>query len=173
MMSAAEASTRPRIPVVAIKTAEEQDIQALHRIRSQCLRDRTALVNSTRGLLGEYGIIVPKGIASLRKRIPELLEDADNCLNVEFRCLLEQRYAQLIELDILRLLSTATGSKDWARRMTPVGVFKQCRDLAQSLPAHFWERVYRRGRAAIASLGLVPRQHSTGGKNILLGISKR
>ena len=60
----AEASTRDNIRKVAVKTIKEQDIQALHRIRSQCKRDRTALVNSTRGLLSEYGIAVAKGISS-------------------------------------------------------------------------------------------------------------
>jgi transposase len=173
----AEASTRPRIPVVAIKTAEAQDIQALHRIRSQCLRDRTALVNSTRGLLGEYGIIAPKGIASLRKRIPELLEDADNCLNVEFRCLLERRYAQLIELDnhiafYSDRLKRLGQTDDACQRLQTVPGFGPI--VASAFLGAIGDgRAYRRGRDAAASLGLVPRQHSTGGKNILLGISKR
>jgi len=95
----AEAATRPGISGVAVKAVEEQDMQAVHRIRSQCLRDRTALVNSTRGLLSEYGIIVPKGIASLRHRIPELLENADIGLSMLFRQLLARRYDQLVELD--------------------------------------------------------------------------
>ena len=95
----AEATTRPGMPTVAIKTTEEQDIQALHRMRSQCLRDRTALCNSTRGLLGEYGIILPKGITVLRRSIPDLLEDADNSLSDFFRELLARRYKQLVELD--------------------------------------------------------------------------
>ena len=95
----AEAATRPDMPTVAIKTTEEQDMQALHRMRSQCLRDRTALCNSTRGLLSEYGIILPKGIRNLRSCIPELLEDADNALSHSFRDLLARRYGQLVELD--------------------------------------------------------------------------
>ncbi len=61
----AEASARPSMPLVAIKTTEEQDMQAIHRMRAQCIRDRTALSNSTRGLLGEYGIVLPKGVIDL------------------------------------------------------------------------------------------------------------
>lgn len=95
----AEAANRPNIPTVAIKSTEEQDIQALHRLRSQCLRDRTALINSTRGLLSEYGIVFPKGSKNLRERIPQLLDDADNALSLLCRHLLARRYEQLIELD--------------------------------------------------------------------------
>ena len=95
----AEASTRPSMPFVAIKTVAEQDMQAIHRMRSQCIRDRTALSNSTRGLLGEYGIILSRGLATLRKSIHGLLEDADNGLSDRFRNLLARRYEQLVELD--------------------------------------------------------------------------
>lgn len=173
----AEATTRPRISMVAIKTTEEQDIQALHRIRSQCLRDRTALVNSTRGLLSEYGIIFPKGIASLRKRIPTLLEDADNGLSTQFRCLLARRYDQLVELDShiayytdsLERLSREDGA---CQRLQTIPGFGPI--VASAFRGAIGSgRAYNQGRDVAASLGLVPRQHSTGGKNVLLGISKR
>jgi len=173
----AEAATRPRISTVAIKTTEEQDIQALHRIRSQCLRDRTALVNSTRGLLSEYGIIFPKGIASLRKRIPTLLEDTDNGLSTQFRCLLARRYDQLVELDnhiayytdSLERLSQEDGA---CQRLQTIPGFGPI--VASAFRGAIGNgRAYRQGRDVAASLGLVPRQHSTGGKNVLLGISKR
>jgi len=95
----AEAATRPSMPFVTIKTVEEQDMQALHRMRAKCVKDRTALSNSTRGLLGEYGIVFPTGLATLRKGIPELLEDAENGLSDRFRNLLARRYEQLVELD--------------------------------------------------------------------------
>jgi transposase len=173
----AEAATRPGIPGVAVKTAEEQDIQALHRMRSQCLRDRTALVNSTRGLLSEYGIIVPKGIAKLRKSIPELLEDADNGLSMMFRHLLSRRYDQLIELDnhiefYTDQLETLGRQDEACQRLQTIPGFGPI--VASAFRSAIGDgRAYSRGRDAAASLGLVPRQHSTGGKNVLLGISKR
>lgn len=173
----AEAGTRPSMSFVAVKTAEEQDMQALHRMRSQCVKDRTALSNSTRGLLGEYGIVLSKGLATLRKSIPELLEDAENGLSTRFRNLLARRYEQLVELDAhiafytneLELLSQ---QDEACQRLQTVPGF------GPIVSSAFRSAVgdgcaYAHGRDAAASLGLVPRQHSTGGKTVLLGISKR
>jgi len=146
-------------------------------MRSQCLRDRTALVNSTRGLLSEYGIILPKGIASLRNRIPELLEDADNGLSMLFRHLLARRYDQLVELDSHIEFYTdkleRLGQQDEAcQRLQTIPGFGPI--VASAFRSAIGDgSAYSRGRDAAASLGLVPRQHSTGGKNVLLGISKR
>jgi len=173
----AEAATRPGISGVAVKTVEEQDLQALHRMRSQCLRDRTALVNSTRGLLSEYGIIIPKGIASLRNRIPDLLEDPDNGLSIMFRHLLSRRYDQLAELDNHIEFYTdqleRLGREDEAcQRLQTIPGFGPI--VASAFRGVIGDgSAYSRGRDAAASLGLVPRQHGTGGKNVLLGISKR
>jgi len=173
----AESATRPGIPTVAVKTVEEQDMQALHRLRSQCLRDRTALCNSTRGLLSEYGIVLPKGIANLRKQIVALLEDADNALSDPFRDLLARRYKQLIELDGHIAFYTdkleKLGQQDEAcQRLQSIPGFGPIVSSAfRSAMGN--GRAYARGRDAAASLGLVPRQHSSGGKNVLLGISKR
>ena len=173
----AEAATRPSISGVALKSVEEQDMQALHRVRSQCLRDRTALTNSTRGLLSEYGIVFPKGIASLRKRIPELLEDAENGLSILFRNLLARRYEQLVELDGHIAFYTdkleRLGQRDDAcQRLQTIPGFGPI--VASAFRGAIGNgRAYSKGRDVAASLGLVPRQHSTGGKNVLLGISKR
>lgn len=173
----AEASTRPAIPQVTVKSGEEQDMQSLHRIRSQCLRDRTALSNSTRGLLSEYGIVFPKGIARLRKVIPELLGDAANGLSDLFRQLLAQRYEQMIQLDehiafYTRQIERIAREDDACRRLQTVPGFGQI--VASAFRGAIGDgRAYSRGRDASASLGLVPRQHSSGGKNVLLGISKR
>ena len=173
----AEALTRPNMPGVAIKTTEQQDLQALHRVRSQCIRDRTALCNSVRGQLAEYGIVLPKGITSLRKSVHGLLEDAENGLSMIFRRLLARRYEQLVELD--DHINFYTHEMEVQSRST-----EACQRL-QEVPGYgpivasaFYSSVgngqaYSRGRDVAASIGLVPRQHSTGGKNILLGISKR
>lgn len=173
----AEAVTRPSMPFVAIKTVEEQDMQATHRLRSQCLRDRTALSNSTRGLLGEYGIVLPKGLATLRKSIHGLLEDADNGLSSRFRNLLARRYGQLVELDehiafYTTELERLSQQDDACQRLQTIPGFGPI--VSSAFRGAIGDgRSYAKGRDVAASLGLIPRQHSSGGKNVLLGISKR
>src|SRR5215813_12632261 len=90
-----EAGQRPNIPTVPIKTVEQQDIQALHRVRERLVKHRTALGNQMRGLLLEYGIIIPQGIARLRKRLPRVLEEADNGLSFLMRDLLQSLQSEL------------------------------------------------------------------------------
>jgi len=173
----AEAAARPGMPFVGIKTVEEQDMQAIHRMRSQCMRDRTALSNSIRGLLGEYGIVFPKGVATLRKKIPEILEDADNGLSVLFRNLLARRYEQLVELEAYiafytKELEAISQQDDACLRLQTVPGFGPI--VASAYRSVIGDgRSYARGRGVAASVGLVPRQHSSGGKHVLLGISKR
>ncbi len=86
---------RPSIRFVPTKTIEQQDIQSLRRIRSQAVARRTALGNQIRGLLMEYGIIIPKGISFIRKQIPLVLEDAENGLTVLFRELLSELFVAM------------------------------------------------------------------------------
>lgn len=173
----AEAATRPNIRPVAIKTEAEQDMQAVHRMRTQCIRDRTALSNSTRGLLAEYGITVSKGPSHLRRAIPELLEDAENCLSDLFRELLARRYQQLTELDehiayYKECLEKLARQDDACQRLQTIPGFGPIvSSVFRSVIGH--GESFSRGRDVAASLGLVPRQHSTGGKTVLLGISKR
>jgi transposase len=176
-LAIAEAVTCPEMRFVSVKTTEQQDIQALHRLRERRLADRTALCNQLRGLLAEYGLILPKGINVLRRRLPELLEDGENGLSDLFRRLLAQSYQQLQELD--EHIDRYTEEMEHQSQQSEV-----CRRL-QTIPGYgpivagvFYSAVgtgeaYRRGRDVSASLGLVPRQHSSGGKEVLLGISKR
>jgi transposase len=173
----AEAVTRPEMPTVGIKTVAEQDMQALHRMRSQCLRDRTALSNSIRGLLGEYGIVFTTGVATLRRTIPEILEDADNGLSLLFRNLLARRYEQLVELEghiafYTKELERLSRQDEACQRLQTVPGFGPI--VASAFRSVIGDgRTYARGRDAAASIGLVPRQYSSGGKTVLLGISKR
>src|SRR5208337_4937207 len=173
----AEALTRPHIRGVALKTTEQQDIQAIHRLRSQCLRDRTAICNSVRGLLAEYGVVLGKGITILRKSIHGLLEDAENGLSLTFRHLLAKSYERLVELDgyidfYTQELVIQSRQDDACQRLQEIPGFGPITASA------FYSAVgngqsYSCGRDVSASIGVVPRQHSTGGKNVLLGISKR
>lgn len=173
----AEAAVRPGMPVVGVKTVEDQDMQAIHRMRSQCMRDRTALSNSIRGLLGEYGIVFSKGVATLRRKLPEILEDADNGLSLLFRNLLARRYEQLVELEehiafYTKELERISRQDDASQRLQTVPGFGPI--VASAFRSAIGDgRSYARGRDVAASIGLVPRQYSSGGKNVLLGISKR
>lgn len=172
-----EALSRPSMPSVAVKTTEQQDIQANHRMRSQSVKDRTALSNSMRGLLGEYGIILPKGLSVLRKNIHGLLEDAENGLSLTFRKLMARRYEQLVELDnhinfFTHELEIQSKKDDACQRLQEVPGY------GPIISSAFYSVVgdggaYKRGRDVSASIGLVPRQHSSGGKDVLLGISKK
>lgn len=94
-----EAVARPNMRFVAIKTIEQQDIQAVHRIRSGLVQQRTAKVNQIRGLLAEYGIVVERRVEKLRKALPLLLEEAENGLSFDFRALLQSLQQDLIALD--------------------------------------------------------------------------
>lgn len=173
----AEALRRPGMRFVTPRTVARQDVQALHRLRQGCIAERTATSNRLRGLLGEYGLVLPKGVSVLRRQLPVLLEDAGNGLTAFCRRLLAQAYRRLLELDAhIEFYSQAVA--DHSRQS------EACRRL-QTLPGYgpivasaFHSVVgdgeaYRRGRDVSACLGLVPRQHSTGGKPVLLGISKR
>lgn len=172
-----EAMGRPRMRFVAVKTVEQQDIQAAHRIREELVRQRTAKANQIRGLVGEYGIVAPVGIHQLRRALPHWLADAENGLTDAFRTLLadlsddlrtlnrritdlDERFAQTVKADpVTRRLLELRG----------VGPL-----TASALSGALGDgSAFGKGRDFAASLGLTPRQHSTGGKDRLLGISKR
>jgi transposase len=172
-----EALGRPRIHFVEIKTVEQQDMQALYRMRQRCLKERTALCNQARGLLAEYGIVLPKGISSIRSKLPILLEDAENGLSVLFRRLLAHSYQQLKEVDAhidtytLELKALSQHDEACQRLQTIPGYGPIVASVFRSVVGN--GATFKRGRDVSASLGLVPKQHSSGGKNVLRGISKR
>lgn len=172
-----EAVARPNMRFVAIKTIEQQDIQAMHRIRSELVQQRTAKVNQIRGLLAEYGIVVERSVEKLRKALPLLLEDAENCLTFEFRTLLQGLQQDLITLDErvsdldkkIHLLASNNSAAKRLQQIPGIGPI-----TATALICAIGDgKQFKRGRDLAAWLGLTPRQHSSGGKECLLGISKR
>jgi transposase len=172
-----EAVQRPSMRFVPAKSIEQQDIQSLHRIRSQAVARRTAQANQIRGLLMEYGLIIPQGISYIRKSIPLILEDADNELTVLFRELLAHLYDEMVHLDRriktleIKLESPCALNEDCQRLLSIPGVGLLS---ATAMVASIGDiSAFKNGRELAAWLGLVPRQHSTGGKPTLLGISKR
>jgi transposase len=174
----AEAAQRPTMRFVAVKTVEQQDIQAIHRMRSLVVGQRTAQVNQIRGLLLEYGIEIPKGRAAVGRRLPEILEDADNGLSERFRAELYGLGEELRHLDARvahydeQIEQIAQSDAQARRLMTIPGLGAKG---ATALVAAVGEdpTLFKNGRGLAAWLGLVPRQHSTGGRDRLLGISKR
>lgn len=172
-----EAVSRPSMRFVPEKSIEQQDIQSVRRIRSQLVARRTAQGNQIRGLLSEYGIVIPKGIQHIRRQIPRILEDGENGLSDLFRELLNELYEELVHLDERvdtlekKLLRTSQQNEDCRRLLTIPGVGLLS---ATALVAAIGDiGAFKSGRELAAWLGLVPRQHSTGGEAKLLGISKR
>lgn len=172
-----EAVSRPSMRFVTVKTVEQQVIQAEHRIRARLIKARTALGNEIRGLLAEFGIVLPVSLGRLRRAIPELLEDADNGLPDAFRRLLCRLGEELRDLDDgikaydARIAQRAKEDERIKRLMAIEGIGPV---IAGALVAAVGDgKQFRRGRDMAAWLGLVPRQHSSGGKNQLGHISKR
>lgn len=172
-----EAVGRPSMRFVGIKALWQQDIQTLHRARSRLMHMRNKLSSHTRGLLAEYGIVIPKQIGQLRRALPVILADADNELSIGARALFADLYDELTELDkrillkdkqVLAIhreseLSQRLGEIEGVGPLTATAYLSAVGDA----------KVFKRGRDCSAWLGLVPRQYSTGGKTILGSISKR
>lgn len=167
-----EAMSRPSMRFVAIKMVEQQDIQATHRIRSGLIEQRNAKANQIRGLVSEYGLVAPKELLALRRAIPCWLEDADNGLTVRFRRLLDGVWSDLRALDA-RIEMLDKEVADIAVHEPAAMRLQQLRGVgpmtATALLAAIGDaRQFANGRQLAASLGLTPRQHSSGGKERLL-----
>ena len=172
-----EAVTRPSMRFVAVKSVEQQDMLTLHRVRDGLMKERVALINRIRGSLSEYGMVIPKNVSNLRRELPGILEDAGNGLTAIARQIFnelyedlgarEERVAQLersiqalgSQHEVVRRLETVPG----IGYLSATAMFATVGDAKQ----------YRNGRQLAASIGLVPRQSSSGGKQRLLGITKR
>ena len=172
-----EAVSRPSMRFVPIKNVEQQAVLALHRVRQGFVRARTAQANQIRGLLGEYGLVVPQGIAYVGKRVPELVEDASIELPGAFRLLIDRLLEHLKQLqrqveEIEAQIKAWHRASDASRRLEKVPGIGPL--TATALVASVGDaRNFDNGRQFAAWLGVVPRQHSSGGKPTLLGMSKR
>lgn len=173
----AEAAQRANMRFVPIKSVEQQDIQNLHRQRERIKKARTALVNQVRGLLAEYGIVINKGIAAVRKGLPGILEDAENGLTMRSRELFADLLEELRLLDERlkhseKQIEASNRENEVCQRLDEIlGVGPITASAAYAAAGDGKDFV--NGRHFSAWIGLVPGQHSTGGKSTLLGISKR
>jgi transposase len=172
-----EAVGRPNMRFVAVKTEEQQAVLMVHRARSLAVANRTALANQIRGLLGEFGLVVPKGAARLRAQLPQLLEDAENGLPVLAREVLAGLLEHFRELDRrihlydVKMRELAQQSEPALRLMRVEAIGPQ---TATALVASMGDpHVFKSARNYAASLGLIPRQDSSGGTTRLGPITKQ
>jgi transposase len=174
----AEAAMRPSMRFVTVKEDWQLEVQALHRVRSRLVGNRTALANQIRGELAEFGIVFAKGIDQLRRLLPTFLHGDDVAtLSSSLRTTLADLHAELLELDekveqITKRIETFVKANEACRRLVSIpGVGPITASALVSTcgnPADF-----RSGRHFAAYLGLVPRHSGTGGHNRLGRISKR
>jgi transposase len=172
-----EAVARPSMRFVAVKNQVQQDMLALHRVRALLIRERTALMNQMRGLLAEYGVVVAMGAAHLRQALAEIVGDHDERVSALFReALVEmserlRSFEERLERYDKQIGDLARNDPKAGRLMTVPGVGPL---IATALIATVGDaRQFKSGRELSAWLGLVPREHSSGERTILLGISKR
>lgn len=172
----AEAVTRGSMQFVPIKTEVQLEIQAIHRVRSYYVKQQIGLTNMMRGLLLEIGIAIPKGMASLTKKMTVLLDADDNQLNEKTKNLFKNLYANLKELNkeiehYTNLLKNLAEEDEYCKRISTISGIGPI--TATAVIAKIGNgSEFQKGRELSAYLGLVPKQHSSGDKQILLGISK-
>ena len=173
----AEAVARPTMRFVPIKTDDQLDMQSLHRVRERWVMRRTAIINQIRGLLLERGITVRKGRRHVDAALPEILEDATAKLSGALRTLLAQLKLELDQMAMRideadAVLNKTAHENEACQRLVAIpGVGPV---TATALIAAIGNgAAFRKGREFAAWMGVVPREHSTGGKQKLLGISKR
>ena len=171
------AAQRPDMRFVRLRSQRQSDIQSLHRVRSGLVRERTATINRVRALLAENGIVIKQGPSAVFALLPGILDDENNGLSAIMRCVLRSQYAHLLHLreqikELCGALNALIAEDDDCRRLMQVpGIGPLTATILASEIGN--GSGFKRGRSFAAYIGLVPKQHSSGGKNILLGISKR
>jgi transposase len=164
--------------VVAIKTVAQQDIQLVHSIRKELVDQRTALVNQTRGLLSERGIVINQGITQIREQLPLIVEDAENGLTDLSRELFAEQYEKIKTLDAEikaqdQRINRLCNANDLSKRFLDVPGVGPLTATMVAADIGDGGKGYKSSRDYAASLGVVPKQHSSADKLHYLGISKR
>ena len=171
-----EAGARPSMRFVPIKQVEEQDIQSIHRVRSRLVKNKTALINEIRGLNLEYGITIPVGAQKVKRELRKLIDNKENELTELTREIMEDLYDELIEMELkikkvekrIKLICKYNEKCQRILKVPGVGELTATAIIAAIPNAS----EFKNGRHLSAWLGLVPRQSSSGNKQVLLGISK-
>lgn len=173
----AEAASRESMPTVSVKSVEQQELQCLHRVRERLIRERTSIGNELRGILHEFGIVIAKGHAAVRKQVSLILEDATNGLGVRGRALIADLQTQWLEQEE-RIQQYDQQVKQAAKTIEVCKRLQSIPGIGPVISTLLYVQMgnvqdYASGRHFAASLGLVPKQHSSGGKDQLMGISKQ
>lgn len=173
----AEACQHAAIRPVPVKSLEQQDKQTFLKMRSHISADRKCLINHIRGLLAEYGVVLAQGGQVIRRELPFVLEDVANELTATMRQLLQRQYDRLLAIDeelawYDEQLNEKVKYDEVCQRLLAIpGI-----GPVVSITLNVWMgdgKQFKRGRDASAAIGVVPRQFSTGGREKLLGITKR
>lgn len=176
-LAIAEAARRPHIKEAPLKGIEQQGLQSIQRSRELLVQERTALSNHVRGLLMEFGVVIPKGFASLHQHIPQVLEDGENevpdmyrpILHLLYRrlCMLREDIAFLTEqIDTLVKAHPACHGLMALEGVGPISATLLYATLGTG-------EAFKNGREFSAYVGLTPKQYSSGGKTNLVGISRQ
>lgn len=172
-----EAASRPSMRFVPIKQVEQQDIQSIHRIRTRIVKNRTALINEIRGLCLEYGVVLTQGAGRAKSSLCAAIANNDNELTPSSRTFMAQLYSELIDIEArlkeldMKIRQLCRHNEDCKRLLRIPGIGElTATAIVAAVPN---PNEFRNGRHMSAWLGLVPRQSSSGDKQILLGISKR
>lgn len=175
-LAVAEAAVRPNLKEAPIKSLDQQGLQSIQRSRELLVQERTALSNHIRGLLFEFGIVMPKGFATLHARIPEILEDGENEVPHIFRSTLQLMYRRLLalkeDLDVLtRQIEQLVQANDACKRLLDIeGVGPISAVLLYATLGT--GEAFHSGKEFSAYIGLTPKQYSSGGKTKLIGLSR-
>ncbi|WP_457354906.1 IS110 family RNA-guided transposase [Roseateles sp. P5_D6] len=172
-----EAVARPNMRFVPVKTVQQQSVLALHRARQSLVKMRTAQANQIRGLLAEFGMVIPQGIRNVGQRVPDLIEDGANELCGMFRVAIQRLMLHLDELGA-HFEALEAQIKTWHQDSSTSTQLAAVPGVGPITASAFAASVgdaklFKNGRQVSAWLGMVPKQHSSGGKDLLLGISKR
>ncbi len=172
-----EAALHGRVRGSQLKTINQQEQQSLLRLRQQMVGERTRLVNQIRAQLFEYGIVLPEGVSHVRKKLLGIIDEADQPLSALAREMLHHQYQRLQRMDdditfYTDLIEQQSKTNENSRRLATLPGFGAIISFAMSNWLGNGQQ-FKRGRDASAALGLVPRQHSSGDKTCLMGITKR
>jgi transposase len=176
-LAVAEAAVRPNIKEAPLKNLEQQGLQAVQRSRELLVQERTALSNHVRGLLMEFGVVIPQGFAALHRQLPEVLEDGENELPDIYRPTLHRLYLRLCylreDLGFLdKEIAELVKQHPSCQRLTAMEGVGPISSILLFATLGTGE-AFRNGREFSAYLGLTPKQYSSGGKANIVGISKK
>ena len=175
-LAVAEAANRPNVKEAPLKELEQQGLQSIQRSRELLVQNKTCLSNHIRGLLMEFGVFIPKGFSSLFKSVPDILEDGDNDVPDMFRATLNLMYQRLLDLrddveslnvQVKQLVKNNVACRNLTEMegVGPISAILLFATLGTG-------EAFKNGRKFSAYIGLTPKQHSSGGKASLMGISK-